>query len=209
MEQKIEYPHHIGCPCCKDAARCNWCGSSVAGLGCSNGRCANCCDVRCLGSNSHRLLRKLKEYKVAAILVLVVAMVYGGHMLYRYLKIRQDSTKRAAEIVQPIVHDDDVTEVGYIYSMRNEIFLRDENRVNLVWFVKVPATGARYSCGYEYGFPDFRTGDDVKIIRPREVVDNSGPGYVIGLHGKLSGQIASVWVNDEDELEMDAGPDPE
>jgi len=88
--------------------------------------------------------------------------------------------------------------------MRNEIFLRDDNQVNLVWFVRVPATGARYSCSYERGFPDFRKGDDVRIIRPRNLEDDSGYGYLVGLHEKLRGKAASVWVNDEEQLEMDS-----
>jgi hypothetical protein len=35
--------------------------------------------------------------------------------------------------------------MGYIYAMRDELFLKDDNTVNLVWFVKIPATGERYS----------------------------------------------------------------
>src|SRR5258708_6341807 len=107
-----------------------------------------------------------KRYKGVVILALIVGAGYGGHMLYRYMKISADSAKRAAAVVRPRQDDDHIAEIGYVYSMRNEIFLRDENEVNLVWFVKVPATGARYSCVYERGFPHFRAGDDVRIIRP-------------------------------------------
>jgi hypothetical protein len=154
-----------------------------------------------------------KQYKGIIILALIVGTGYGGHMLYRYTKIRQDSAKRSARVIHPRQDDDDVAEIGYIYSMRDEVFLKQENRVNLVWFVKVPATGARYSCGYEYGFPDFRTGDDVRIIHPKNLEDESGPGYVVGLHEKLTGKAAQVWVIDEEQLEMDMPepdpPDPE
>lgn len=130
-------------------------------------------------------------------------------MLYRYMKIRADSTKRAAEVVQPRYDDDDVSEIGYISSMRDEVFLRDDNRVNLVWFVKVPATGAEYSCSYERGFPDFRKGDDVKIIRPKNVEDEAGEGYIVGLHEKLTGKAGVVSMIDEESLELvmpDADP---
>ena len=85
-----------------------------------------------------------------------------------------------ARVIHPRQDDDDVAEIGYIYSMRDEVFLKQENRVNLVWFVKVPATGARYSCGYEYGFPDFRTGDDVRIIHPRIWKMNLAPVTLSG-----------------------------
>ena len=150
-----------------------------------------------------------KQYKGIIILGLIVGAGYGGHMLYRYMKIREDSAKRAAEVVRPSQDDDDVAEIGYIYSMRDEVFLRDENQVNLVWFIKVPATGARYSCSYQRGFPDFRKGDDVRIIRPKNLEDEAGYGYVVGLHEKLTGKAALVWVIDEEHLEMDMPePDP-
>src|ERR1700733_8248239 len=125
-------------------------------------------------------------------------------MLYRYMKIRADSAKRASIVIRPEAEDDDVAEVGYVHEMRDEIFLRDDNQVNLVWFIKVPATGGRYSCSYEEGFPGFWTGDDVKIIRPK---DEAGDGYIVGLHGKLTGKAALVWVIDEDELDIDLEPD--
>lgn len=115
-------------------------------------------------------------------------------MLYRYMKIRQDSAKRAAEIIQPRQDDDVVAEIGYVESMRNELFLRgDDPRRNLVWFVRVPATGADYSCVYEKGFPDFSEGDDVRIIHPKDLNDQAGDGYVVGLHYKR-GKVALVWV---------------
>jgi hypothetical protein len=122
---------------------------------------------------------------------------------YRYMKIRADSAKRAAVMVRD---DDDVAEIGYVYDMRDEVFLRDDSQVNLVRFIKVPATGARYSCSYEEGFPDFRKGDDVRIIRPKDLIDGSGYGYVVGLHEKLIGKVALVSVNDLEELEMDMEP---
>jgi hypothetical protein len=149
-----------------------------------------------------------KQYKAIIVLVLVAGAGYGSHMLYRYKKISEDSANRAAEVVQPKQDDDEIAEIGYIYSMRDEIFLRDENRVNLVWFIKVPTSGARYSCSYEHGFPDFRKGDDVRIIRPRNLEDGAGYGYVVGLHEKLTGKAALVWVNDEEQMEMDM-PEPD
>jgi hypothetical protein len=149
-----------------------------------------------------------RQYRSIIIVVLIAGAGYGGYILYRYMKISEDSTKRAAQVVQAKQGDDDIAEIGYIYSMRNEFFLRDENRVNLVWFIKVPATGARYSCSYERGFPEFRNGDDVRIIRPKNLEDEAGYGYVVGLHEKLTGKAALVWVIDEEQLEMDM-PEPD
>jgi hypothetical protein len=127
-------------------------------------------------------------------------------MLYRYTKIRADSEKRATAVVYPKEDEDSVSEIGYIYSMRDEVFLRDENQVNLVWFIKVPATGNRYSCSYERGFPEFRIGDDVRIIRPKDMESDAGYGYVVGLHEKISGKAALTWIVDENQLDMDIGP---
>jgi len=53
-----------------------------------------------------------KQNKGIIILVLMVGTGYGVHMLYRYVKIRQDSAKRAAEVVHLKLDDDDVTEIG-------------------------------------------------------------------------------------------------
>lgn len=149
-----------------------------------------------------------RQYKGIIVLGLIVVAGYGGHMLYRYMKIRTDSAKRAVVVVRPKQDEDDVAEVGYIYEMRDETFLRDENQVNLVWFIKVPATGSRFSCSYDHGFPDFKQGDDVRIIRPKDQSE-AGYGYVVGLHEKLTGKAALVWVIDEDELGMNMPePDP-
>jgi hypothetical protein len=151
-----------------------------------------------------------QRHKSTIILALIIGAGYGGHMLSRYMKIRVDSARRAAVVVRPRMDDDDVAEIGYVYQMRDDIFLRDENQVNLVWFIKVPGTGARYSCSYEDGFPDFRKSDDLKIIRPKDFSDGSGYGsgygFIVGLREKLQGKAALVNVNDEDELEMDTEP---
>jgi hypothetical protein len=151
-----------------------------------------------------------RQYKSVIILGLIVGAGCGSHLLYRYVKVQRDVARRAAVVIHPKIDDDDVAEIGYIYSMRDEIYLREAPEKNLVWFIKVPATGARYSCQYEYGFPDFKKGDDVRIIRPKDLTDGSGDGDVIGLHEKLTGKAALVNVNDEEQLEMDMPePDPQ
>jgi hypothetical protein len=147
-----------------------------------------------------------QRHKGIIILALIVGAGYGGHMLYRYIKIRADSAGRAAAVVHPKEDEGSVSEIGYIYDMRDELFLQDDNRVNLVWFIKVPATGGRYSCSYERGSPKFRKGDDVRIIRPQDLASGAGFGYLVGLHEKLTGKSALVWVIDEEELEMDIEP---
>ena len=37
------------------------------------------------------------------------------------------------------------------------------------------------SCSYERGSPDFRKGDDVRIIHPKDLEDDAGYGYIVGL----------------------------
>ena len=103
---------------------------------------------------------------------------------------------RAAQAVTPTQSDDDAAEFGYIHSMRDELFLLDDNQINLVWFVKVPASGELFSCSYARGFPDFRRGNDVKLIRRK-----AGYGYIVGLHDKLEGEAAEVWVINEMDIE--------
>jgi hypothetical protein len=147
-----------------------------------------------------------QRYKPIVLVAVILGGGYGIHMLDRYMKISADSRKRAAVIIHPRYDEGSVSEIGYVYSMRNEIFLRGDDRINLVWFIKVPATGSRYSCSYERGFPAFRVGDDVRLIRPKDLAEDAGYGYVIGLHDKVSSKVALVWVNDEDQLEMDNAP---
>lgn len=149
------------------------------------------------------LTRFWKEHKGIIVVALIIGAAYGGYMLDRYIKITQDSARRAAVVVRPRQRDGDIAEIGYIYSMRDDIFLDEENRVNLVWFVKVPATGARYSCAYQEGFSEFHKGNDVRIIRANNLETVDGYGYIVGLHEKLKGKAAWVWVIDEEELEMD------
>jgi hypothetical protein len=139
-------------------------------------------------------------------LALVAAAGYGAYMLARYMKVEADLNRRSAIVVQPKLDGDEVAEIGYIASMRDELFLRKENEINLVWFVKIPATGKVYSCSYEHGFSQFKTGDDVRLLHARDSSD-ADYGYVSGLHWETSGKTAEVWVVDEDELEILAEPD--
>jgi hypothetical protein len=144
----------------------------------------------------------------AFIPLLVIVAGYGLYMLIRYVKVETDLNRRSAIIVHPRKDEGSVLEIGYIYSMRDEIFLRDDNRINLVWFVRVPATGKRYSCSFDRGFSEFRTGDDVVIVRPSDLSEG-GYGYVTGLHEKVTGKSVLVWVIDEDDLdgvEVDPAP---
>ena len=144
-----------------------------------------------------------KKYNPIVLLVIVVAAGYGAYMLYRYIQVASDLSKRSESIVRPEIGENDVSEIGYIYQMRNELFLKDDNTINLVWFVKIPATGEIYSCSWERGFSQFKTGDDVRLIRPKDLIkDGAGYGYIIGLHWELSGKTSLVWVvdNEYDEL---------
>jgi hypothetical protein len=42
-----------------------------------------------------------RQHKVIIIFAVIVVIAYGGHMLYRYLKIRADSATREAFVVFP------------------------------------------------------------------------------------------------------------
>ena len=64
-------------------------------------------------------------------------------MRYRYVQVEGDLSKRSAIVVKPKIDEDSVSEIGYIYQMRDELFLKSDNKINLVWFVKIPATGER------------------------------------------------------------------
>lgn len=119
------------------------------------------------------------------------------------MKIQSELREKSSRVVRPSVDDESVSEIGYVYSMRRETYIR-EGRLNLVWFIAVPSKNTRWSCSYQAGFPDFKVGDGVRIIHKRSdvnAVDYSG--YVIGLHDKERGKVTDVWALDLDELEMD------
>jgi hypothetical protein len=148
-----------------------------------------------------------KEYRTLIVLALVGAVGYGIYMLNRYIQVEIDLNRRSAIRIQPQSDDNSISEIGYIESMRDELFLHEDNTINLVWFIKVPATGQRYSCSWESGFSRFEKGDDVRIIRPKDLSKEAGYGYIVGLHNELEGKASQVWVIDEESLEIDLEPD--
>ena len=142
-------------------------------------------------------------------LIVCLPCAYGIHLYGNYRKIQTDLRRHSQQVVQPGVDSESVTEIGYIFEMRRDTYIR-EGRLNLVWFIAVPATGSRYSCSYESGFPDFKVGDGVRIIHKKDSVDNADfTGYVIGLHEKEQGKTTAVWALVLDELEMDSDIDSE
>jgi hypothetical protein len=97
--------------------------------------------------------------------------------------------------------DNEASGFGYIYSMRRENYIR-EGRLNLVWFVVIPTTNDHYTCSYEAGYSDFKTGDSVRLIHTTSE-DEGDYGYIIGLYDKESGKAASVWNFNLDSAEFE------
>jgi hypothetical protein len=119
------------------------------------------------------------------------------------MKVQHELREKSTSFVRPVVDDDSVSEIGYIYSMRRETYIR-EGRLNLVWFVAVPSENTRWSCAYDAGFPDFTVGDGVSIIHKKDAINaDDYTGYLIGLHETERGRATRIWALDEDELEMD------
>lgn len=142
-----------------------------------------------------------------AIAIVCLPLVYIAHLVGNYLGIRRDLERKSAIVVHPRVGDNEASDIGYIYSMRRENHIR-EGRLNLVWFVVIPATNVHYSCPYEEGFSDFKTGDSVRLIHTTSE-EEGDYGYIIGLYDKESGKAASVWNFDLDSAEFDDPRDDE
>jgi hypothetical protein len=134
-------------------------------------------------------------------LVIGGGLYYGIHLLRNYLQIKSDFKENSARIVHPSVGENQASDIGYIYSMRRETMIR-EGRLNLVWFVVIPATNVHYSCPYEYGYPDFKTGDSVRLIHTTSEEDGDN-GFIVGLHENERDKVASVWNFDLDTAEFD------
>lgn len=148
-----------------------------------------------------------QRFKPIIVIAITVGAGYGAYMLHLYIQVERDLRTRSASVVQTPVTSNTVSEIGYIYSMRDELFLHDDNTINLVWFIKVPASGERYSCSWERGFSGFKTGDDVLLIRPKTLTPDSDYGYVVGLHDQLEDKVSLVSLADEESLEMDLWPE--
>jgi hypothetical protein len=129
------------------------------------------------------------------------ALIYAGYKVRNHLKIQRYLDKKSAIVVHPKVGENDASDFGDIYSMRRDTPIHDDE-LNLVWFVVVPATNVHYTCSYEAGFPDFKTGDSVKLIHTKS--DDEGDyGYIIGLHDKEQGKVTEVWNFDLDSALLD------
>lgn len=137
----------------------------------------------------------------AVVLIVCIPYAYAIHLYRNYAGIQTNLRERAALTVHAAVGADSVSEVGYIFSMRRETYIR-KGRFNLVWFIAVPATGARYSCSYESGFQNFKVGDGVTVIHTKADIDTGDyEGYIIGLHHEEQGKVAGVWALDLDGLD--------
>jgi hypothetical protein len=137
------------------------------------------------------------------ILIAVIGLptAYGIHLWRNYAKIDQELRANTARVIHPKVDDDDVSEIGYVYQMRREWHIRD-GELNLVWFVVVPATNVHYSCVYTSGYPDFKTGDSVRIIHNKDE-DESDYGYLVGMHDNRQGKTTLVWTINSDDAAME------
>jgi hypothetical protein len=155
------------------------------------------------GSLYFRVSEKLTNW-IYFTVVIVGPIVYGVHLIENYQKVHAEIREEAATVIKPAVDEGSVSEVGYIFSMRRETYIRDPN-FNLVWFIAVPATGERYSCKYLGGFQDFKTGDGVALIHPKDdegSVDHAS--YIVGLHDREQGKASLIGVNNLEILELDA-----
>jgi hypothetical protein len=135
-------------------------------------------------------MRKIGSWAIVC-LVMCVPLLYGGHLLANYQGTQKDLAQKSTRTIHPSVDDDDASDLGYIYNVRREIYIR-EGKLVLVWFVVVPATNVHYSCSYDAGFSDFKTGDSVRLIYTKSE-DAGDYGYIVGLHDKEQGKVTSIW----------------
>jgi hypothetical protein len=138
---------------------------------------------------------------VIAVLVLCAGVGYLIHLYLNYSEIQSTLKSRAAVAVHASVDSESVSEVGYIYEMRDETYIR-EGRFNLVWFISVPSTNRKYSCPYDAGYQGFKVADGVTIIHKRRELEKNGDftGYIVGLHGEKRDKVAAVSVSDLEDL---------
>jgi hypothetical protein len=134
------------------------------------------------------------------LLVVSLPVWYGVHLILNYVHIESQLKKSEARIIHPRIDDDAKSEIGYIYAMRNETQIRD-NRLNLVWFVVVPATNVHYSGVYDSGYGDWKVGDSIHLIHNKDDSE-ADYGYLVGMHDQKQGKSTFVWIiNSDDAME--------
>jgi hypothetical protein len=158
-------------------------------------------DVARLNANHEAAMKTFRVLGViVAAILIVVAVVF-------FRQLGADSWRKESWIVPPTVDDESVSEVGYVHSLRSEINFREQKR-EIMWWVKVPATNKTYSCSWESGYSGFRQDDGVRIIHKRTGVDTVDySGFIVGLHDKERVRSAAVWALDLDDLDVDDPPD--
>jgi hypothetical protein len=130
---------------------------------------------------------------------------YVAHLIRNYVKIERELHHNEAYVVHPKVTDTDKAEIGYIYELRNETEIR-EGRLNLVWFVVVPATNVHYSGIYDSGYTGWKKGDSIQIIHNKDD-DEADYGFLVGLHEPKQGKATFVWIINSDNEKEDYDPD--
>jgi hypothetical protein len=98
--------------------------------------------------------------------LICASLIYAGYKIRNYVRIQKYLAEKSATVVNPKIGENDALDLAYIYSMRRDTAIHDDE-LNLVWFVVVPSTNVLYSCSYEAGFPEFKAGDSVRLIHTK------------------------------------------
>ena len=132
----------------------------------------------------------------------VVAIAYCATTVV--IAYRKSDRKESYEVV-PLPEQGDISEIGYVYDVRDEIDFRNRER-EVRWWVKIPATNQLYSCSWEAGYAGFLKNDAVTLVHKRDEIDTDDHyGFMVGLHGEKKGRTAQVWAENTEDL---LPPDP-
>lgn len=143
-------------------------------------------------------------HRLALWVAIPAAMTSIGLHMNAWRKLEADAAQRERSVLPLRVDADSAEEVGYIQQIKRVDHLW-ENRREIYWFVKIPATNKVYSCSWEGGFAGFARDDAVKLIHKKSDDDADGDysGFIVGLHGQQPGRSAQVWALDVDDLMRD------
>ncbi len=132
----------------------------------------------------------------------VIVLAIGVALAFSlFHQIEVEAEKTAQWVVPPVVDNESIAEVGYIYDVRREINFRKRKR-EITWWVKVPSTDKIYTCSWKSGYPEFSKHDGVQIVHKKSGVDTVDySGFIVGINGRQRGHSARVWALDVEELE--------
>lgn len=113
-----------------------------------------------------RPLLSINEKKRLVALAVLTVAAFAILDFSVWSQIKTKMRRLETQVVAPYTYAENVTETGYIYDVRREMDWT-KRRWEVTWWVEIPATGALYSCDWDFGYSGFSKGDSVTFTHSK------------------------------------------